>query len=67
MEVTTSEGYASGPEGAPLVAPNLAKAFQASVEKQGDATAIVSGEETVSWNELARRRAPARVASRALA
>ena len=52
MEVTTSEGYASGPEGAPLVAPNLAKAFQASVEKLGDATAIISGDDTVSWNEL---------------
>ncbi len=55
MEVTTSERYASGPPAAELVAPNLAMAFQATVEKLGDATAIVSGEETTSWNELHSR------------
>jgi long-chain acyl-CoA synthetase len=52
MEVTTSERYASGPPGAEMVAPNLAKAFQATVEKRGDATAITSGDETISWNEV---------------
>jgi long-chain acyl-CoA synthetase len=52
MEVTTSERYSSGPPGAEMVAPNLAKAFQATVEKRGDATAITSGDETISWNEV---------------
>ena len=55
MEVTTSERYASGPPGAEMVAPNLAKAFQATVEKMGDAPALVSGDETVSWNEVRRQ------------
>ncbi len=52
MEVTTSERYASGPPGAEMVAPNLALAFQATVEKLGDANAIISGDETISWNEV---------------
>jgi long-chain acyl-CoA synthetase len=52
MEVTTSERYAAGPEGKPMLAPNLGKAFHATVEKLGDSAAIVQGDRTISWNEM---------------
>ncbi len=64
MGVTTSERYARGAETAELVAPNLAVAFQATADRLGDATAVVSGEETISWNEL---RAEARAVAGGLA
>jgi long-chain acyl-CoA synthetase len=52
MEVTTSERYASGPPGAEMVAPNLAKAFHATVEKHGDGNAVIAGETKLSWNDV---------------
>jgi len=52
MKVSTSEGYASGGPGADLVAPNLALAFHATVERLGDARAIVAGKRETSWSEL---------------
>ena len=52
MKVSTSEGYASGGPGAELVAPNLALAFHATVERLGDARAIVAGKRETSWSEL---------------
>ena len=64
MEVTTSEGYASGGPGAEMVAPNLALAFQATADRLGDATATVSGDSKTSWNQL---RAQARAAAGGLA
>ncbi|MGB2850279.1 MAG: AMP-binding protein [Solirubrobacterales bacterium] len=64
MEVTTSEGYASGGPGAKMVAPNLALAFQATADRLGDATATVSGDSKTSWNQL---RAQARAAAGGLA
>ncbi|TFG70891.1 MAG: long-chain fatty acid--CoA ligase, partial [Solirubrobacterales bacterium] len=64
MEVTTSEGYASGGPGAEMVAPNLALAFQATADRLGDATATLSGDSKTSWSQL---RAQARAAAGGLA
>jgi long-chain acyl-CoA synthetase len=57
MEVTTSERYASGAPGPELPAPNLVKAFYASVERHGDKLAIrdQSREVELSWNQLRDR------------
>ncbi len=52
MEATTAERSASGGPGGEPEAGNLAKAFQASAERLGDATALRQGDRTVSWNEL---------------
>jgi long-subunit acyl-CoA synthetase (AMP-forming) len=52
MEVTTVQRQASGGPGDEPVAENLAKAFQATAERLGDASAIRDGERTLSWNEL---------------
>jgi long-subunit acyl-CoA synthetase (AMP-forming) len=52
MEVTTSDRFASGGPGADMVAPNLAKAFQATADRLGDQVALISGESTTSWNAL---------------
>ena len=46
MEVTTSKGYASGGELGELPAPNLVKAFYATVERLGDDTAAPN---TAPW------------------
>jgi long-subunit acyl-CoA synthetase (AMP-forming) len=54
VEVTTSERYVRGAPGPELAAPNLVKAFYASVERRGDKLAIrdeAHGAE-LSWNEL---------------
>ena len=59
MEVTTSERYASGGPGRDMVAPNLAKAFHATVERLGDADAIIAGEQSWSWNEIRKQAAAA--------
>jgi long-subunit acyl-CoA synthetase (AMP-forming) len=57
MEVKTAERHASGGPGRELVADNLFKAFQATVERLGDDSAIRSGDGEVelSWNELRER------------
>ena len=57
MEVTTAERYASGGELGELPAPNLVKAFYASVEKLGDDAAIRTEDDSysISWNELRER------------
>ena len=52
METTTAERHASGGPGGEPPAPNLAKAFHATVERLGDDSAIRSGESSLSWNEL---------------
>ena len=54
MEVTTSERHASGGEAPELPAPNLVKAFYASVDRLGDDLAIrdEAREKELSWNEL---------------
>ena len=59
MEVTTAERYASGGPGRDMVAPNLAKAFQATAGRLGDAPAIISGDQEVSWSELREQAAAA--------
>ena len=64
MEATTAERHASGGPGGEPEAPNLAKAFHATVERLGDAPAISSGEDSISWNEL---RAQARAVAGGLA
>jgi long-subunit acyl-CoA synthetase (AMP-forming) len=57
VEVTTAERYASGGELGELPAPNLVKAFYASVEKLGDDAAIRTEDDSysISWNELRER------------
>ena len=54
MEVTTSERYARGAPAPELAAPNLVKAFYASVERLGDELAIRDEARGVelSWNQL---------------
>lgn len=52
MEATTSARHASGGPGGEPEAPNLAKAFQATVERLGDDIALRDAENEVSWNEL---------------
>ncbi len=58
MEATTAERHASGgPAGEPP-AQNLAKAFQMTVERLGDDSALRWGEDgRMSWNELRARAA----------
>jgi long-chain acyl-CoA synthetase len=57
MEITTAERYASGGTGRGLVAQNLVKAFDATVERLGDDVAIRTPDDsvTLTWNELRRR------------
>jgi long-chain acyl-CoA synthetase len=57
MEVTTAERYASGGPGRELMARNLVKAFDATVERLGDDVAIRTTDDavTVTWDELRRR------------
>ena len=57
MEVTTAERYASGGELGELAAPNLIKAFYATVDKLGDDVAIRTQDDSysISWNELRDR------------
>ena len=57
MEVTTAERYASGGELGELPAPNLVKAFYATVDKLGDDVAIRTQDDsyTISWNDLRDR------------
>ncbi len=57
MEVTTAERYASGGDLGPLPAPNLIKAFYASVDKLGDDPAIATqdGSVSLSWNDVRER------------
>jgi long-chain acyl-CoA synthetase len=57
MEATTAERHASGGPGGEPEAPNLARAFQSTVERLGDRTALRQGEETMSWNELRAKAA----------
>ena len=54
MEVTTSEGHASGGQAPGLRAPNLIKAFYAQADRRGDDLVIrddAFGQE-LTWNEL---------------
>jgi len=56
MEATTAERYASGGPAHELHSRNLALAFGATVDRLGDAPAIIAGDgderTTVTWNEL---------------
>ncbi|HMJ73025.1 MAG TPA: AMP-dependent synthetase/ligase [Solirubrobacterales bacterium] len=53
MEVSSAESYVSGGPAAELQAQNLYEAFAATVERLGDDVALRSGEETLTWTELA--------------
>ncbi len=59
MEVTTADRYASGGPGGELHAQNLALAFHQTVDRLGDAPAIISGEGddavSITWSELRDR------------
>ena len=59
MEVSRSERYASGGEGAEMVAHNLGLAFQATVERQGDQVAVRAGDAELTWNEVRARASAA--------
>ncbi len=52
MEATTSARHASGGPGGEPEAANLAKAFQATVERLGDDIALRDADREVTWNEL---------------
>jgi long-chain acyl-CoA synthetase len=53
MEVSAAESYVSGGPAAELQAQSLYEAFTATVERLGDDVALRSGEETLTWTELA--------------
>jgi len=53
MEVSAAESYVSGGPAAELQAQSLYEAFAATVERLGDDVALRSGEETLTWTELA--------------
>ncbi len=52
MEITTAERYASGGPAKDLYAQNFPLAFHRQVERLGDAVAIRSGDDTLTWDEL---------------
>jgi long-chain acyl-CoA synthetase len=53
MEVSQAESYVSGGPAAELQFQSLYEAFVATVERLGDDVALRSGEQTLSWRELA--------------
>jgi long-chain acyl-CoA synthetase len=53
MEVSTTENYATGGPAAELQAGSLCEAFSATVARLGGDVALRSGEETLTWSELA--------------
>ena len=57
MEVTTAERYASGGELPDPAAPNLVKAFYATVDRMGEDVAIRTQDDSysISWNDLRDR------------
>ncbi len=57
MEVSSAERYATGGPGAELQARSLHEAFAATVARLGDDVALRSGEQTLTWNELAAQAA----------
>jgi long-chain acyl-CoA synthetase len=57
LEITTAERYASGGPGRELMARNLVKAFDATVERLGEDIAIRTADDsvTMTWDELRAR------------
>jgi long-chain acyl-CoA synthetase len=57
LEITTAERYASGGSGRELMARNLVKAFDATVERLADDVAIRTADDsvTMTWDELRAR------------
>jgi long-chain acyl-CoA synthetase len=53
MEVSLADSYVSGGPAAELQAKSLYEAFLATVDRRGDEVALRSGEQTLSWHELA--------------
>jgi long-subunit acyl-CoA synthetase (AMP-forming) len=53
MEVSASERYVSGGPAPGLQLQSLYEAFAATVERLGDDVALRSGEQTLTWSELA--------------
>ena len=64
MEATAAERYTSGGPGAEPDVTSFPAAFQQTVARLGDGTAIVDGDRTLTWNEL---RALARAVAGGLA
>jgi hypothetical protein len=56
MEVTTAERYASGGPTPELFAPNLGRAFRATVDRIPDDPAVIAGEGServeITWREM---------------
>ena len=52
MEATAAERYTSGGPGAEPVVSSFPAAFQQTVARLGDGTAIVDGDRSLTWNEL---------------
>jgi long-chain acyl-CoA synthetase len=55
MEVPAADSYVSGGPAAALQAQSLYEAFATTVERLGDDVALRSGEETLTWKELAAK------------
>jgi long-subunit acyl-CoA synthetase (AMP-forming) len=55
MEASAADSYVSGGPAAELQAQSLYDAFAVTVERQGDDVALRSGEQTLTWTELAAR------------
>jgi len=64
MEATAAERYTSGGPGVEPEVSSFPAAFQETVTRLGDGTAVIQGDESVTWNEL---RAQARAVAGGLA
>ncbi|HKJ35158.1 MAG TPA: AMP-dependent synthetase/ligase [Solirubrobacterales bacterium] len=57
MEAATAEREANGGPGKEMSAPNLAKAFHATVDRMGSKPAVISGDQSWTWSEIRKQAA----------
>ena len=55
MEATAAEHYTTGGPGVEPTVTSFPAAFHETVARLGDGTAVIAGEESVTWNELRER------------
>ena len=55
MEATAAEHYTTGGPGVEPTVASFPAAFHETVARLGDGTAVIAGEESVTWNELRER------------
>jgi long-chain acyl-CoA synthetase len=55
MEVLTAERKVSGGPGREMIAPNLAKAFQATADRLANRPAIISGDRKLTWRDVRKQ------------